>query len=151
MLGPRRALELGSVVLVIALTAVALTSCTVGNATGTGGCRFNIQYPHKRTSNSHVINVKANLVCNVDVTHARVTLKIQRQVSGRWIDVPNTEQLRRIAYVAAGSPLDGFFTSLDTRCVNGTYRGAARGGAYLNGRYSGTSAWIPGPTNRVTC
>lgn len=131
--------------------AAGLSSCSFQDVAGTGGCGFNIQYVHNRTSNGAVINVKATLKCNIDITQARATLKMQRNIGGRWVDVPYSARSTYLGYVSANSKNGAFFESNDVRCVNGLYRGAARGGAYFNGRYSGSSAWGYGPANEVVC
>lgn len=81
------------------------------------------------------MDVKAKGSCDDTADKATITIWIQKQVRGKWVDVAGSRATRAIAPVV-GSKQYTAMSSKTTRCVNGTYRGASTGTLTVKGKTS---------------
>jgi len=87
--------------------------------------------------------------CTATVNNAMMTIKMQRLSGGRWVDVGGGERTTNHSTMAANASYQ--FNTHNVRCVNGTYRAAARGSATLIGNPLASTDWQYGNSASIRC
>jgi len=122
--------------------AVPLAACSAPLPNGNGNCTLNVDYPHGSTTLPGYIDGKGKVTCVYSagkLTNLTIETQLQRRSGSAWITVAGTSKKTTISTVKSGVQYTGVSGFLS--CRSGTFRTQSRAGGYLDGRYSGLSAW----------
>jgi hypothetical protein len=121
---------------------LGLGACAAPLPNGSGSCDFTVNNAHESTTLPGMIDGKSKVKCvytSGTIADLKITTKIQKRVGGSWVNVAGSLRTTTKATVRSGvtyTGVSGFIT-----CRTGKFRTAGRGSAYLNGEFSGSSAW----------
>ena len=93
---------------------------------------------------------KLTFQCDGAVHAVSVTVKMQRNVGGSWIEVPNSSRTISIDNLPANTPLK-VMTGGNLLCTVGTFRTAGKGRATNAQGLSDSLDWYYGDPVDVTC
>jgi hypothetical protein len=121
---------------------LGLGACAAPLPNGSGSCNFSVNNAHESATVPGMIDGKSKVKCvytSGTITNLKINTKIQKLVGGSWVNVSGSLATTTKATVRSGvtyTGVSGFIT-----CRTGKFRTAGRGSAYLNGEFSGSSAW----------
>jgi hypothetical protein len=132
---------------VVAILTAGRSGC-VANLEGVS-CNFKVNNPHESNGTPGYIDAKATVSCDGEVDWLSGTVKLQRLIGPKWVDVPKTLKSRSVPNPRPNKPIT--IQTADFKCKKGIFRAAARGAGSRAGQPRKSSAWQYSQTVKNPC
>jgi hypothetical protein len=112
-------------------------------------CNFTVENSHKSSGSPQYMDGKARISCTGTVQSLTGEIKMQRKSGTSWVTVSGSPNSRTVTDPVSNKEYT--LQTGSTKCVNGTYRTAARGSGIKDGVSSGSSDWEYSGAAAISC